>query len=421
MGLHVGKWGVRSRVIKPTCQSSLAKFGGFLSSAAIFKHAQTAMHQAELDGIPTEAAAGTGVWPTQRIHAVAESGRIKAETPLDPDQIQPASLDLRLSTVAYRVPASFLPGRRSTMMERLTAVGAKHIDISGGAVLETGGIYIVRLQEAVDLRRRESAFANPKSSTGRLDIFARLITDYGIQFDTVEEAYTGPLWLEIAPRSFHVLVRPGSRLAQLRFRTGAPTMGSRAVRELNETHGIIHAEGAAPIIRDGAIALSVDVTGDPETGLVGYKSLATETPIDVDVRGQYDPVDFWEKLYRPAKNGLILERDHFHILATKETVAIPEGWAADMFAYDTLVGEFRVHYAGFFDPGFGYVDGKRQGAKIVLEVRSHEVAFMVDDGQVAGFVAVEKLSSPTELLYGAGAGSNYQSQGLALSKQFKRG
>lgn len=368
-----------------------------------------------------DAESGTGVWPAQRIRHVAESGRIWSEGPLDPDQIQPASLDLRLSPEAYRVPASFLPGRGRTMRDRLTAIEAEALDISHGVVLETGGIYIVRLMEGVDLRKRESAFANPKSSTGRLDVFARLITDYGAQFDTVDEGYTGPLWLEIAPRSFNVLVRPGSRLAQLRFRSGSPPLGSRAVRELNETHAIIAADGQEPVMRDGAIALSVDVAGDPETGLVGYKSRTVETPIDVDLRGAYDPDDFWEKLYRPERGGLILERDHFHILATKETVAIPDGWAADMFAYDTLVGEFRVHYAGFFDPGFGYVDGQRVGAKIVLEVRSHEVPFMVDDGQLAGFVAIERLSSPTELLYGAGAGSNYQSQGLALSKQFKRG
>ncbi len=379
------------------------------------------MSQAEFEGVVADIGAGTGVWPAQRIHAIAESGRILAETPFDADQIQPASLDLRLSAQAYEAPASFLPGRGRTMAERLKACGARPFDLSGGAVLKTGGIYIVRLQEAVDLRRRESAFANPKSSTGRLDVFCRLITDNGIQFDTVDEGYTGPLWLEIAPRSFNIVVRPGSRLAQLRFRTGAPSIGSRAVRELNETHAIIAADGASPIIRDGAIALSVDMAGAPETGLVGYKSRAVETPIDVDVRGQYDPAEFWEPLYRPDGGGLILERDHFHILATKETVAIPEGWAADMFAYDTLVGEFRVHYAGFFDPGFGYIDGERRGAKIVLEVRSHEVPFMVDDGQVAGFVAIERLSSPTELLYGAGAGSNYQGQGLALSKQFRRG
>lgn len=382
---------------------------------------RTRMSEALLQTAAPDALNGTGIWPAQRIRHVAESGRIWSERPLDPDQIQPASLDLRLSPAAYRVPASFLPGRRWTMQDRLAAVGAAPIDISAGAVLETGAIYIVRLMEGVDLRKRESAFANPKSSTGRLDIFARLITDRGTQFDTVDEGYTGPLWLEIAPRSFNVIVRPGSRLAQLRFRSGSPPLGSRAVRELNETHAIIAADAGEPVMRDGAIALSVDVAGDASSGLVGYKSRATEAPIDVDVRGVYEPDDFWEKLYRPARGGLILERDRFHILATKETVAIPDGWAADMFAYDTLVGEFRVHYAGFFDPGFGYVDGRREGAKIVLEVRSHEVPFMVDDGQVAGFVAIERLSSPTDLLYGAGAGSNYQSQGLALSKQFKRG
>ena len=377
--------------------------------------------QSELEGVADRAVdMGAGVWPAQRIRAAAETGRIRAETPFDPDQIQPASLDLRLSAEGYKAPASFLPGKQWRMADRLADHGAERLDLSGGAVLEVGSIYVVRLQETIDLRARDAAFANPKSSTGRLDVFARLITDRGIQFDTVEAGYSGPLWLEIAPRSFNIRVRPGSRLAQLRFRTGAPALGTRAVRELNETHAVIAAETGRPIVRDGAISLSVDVTGDAETGLIGYKSKPTDTPIDVDRRQGYDPDEFWERLYRPARGGLVLERDHFHILATKETVAIPDGWAADMFAYDTLVGEFRVHYAGFFDPGFGYVAGERVGAKIVLEVRSHEVPFMVDDGQVAGFVAIERLSSPTELLYGAGAGSNYQSQGLALSKQFKR-
>lgn len=362
---------------------------------------------------------GTGVWPFQRIRAVAEAGRIVAETPFDDDQIQPASLDLRLGAAGYRVRASFLPGRRWTMAARLADAEAERFELGDGAILKRGGIYIFPLQERVDLRKREAASANPKSSTGRLDVFARLITDHGIQFDTVDEGYTGPLWLEVAPRSFDILVRPGSRLAQLRFRSGAPSLGSRAVRELNETHAIIRAETGEPVMRDGAIALSVDVAGD-SNGLVGFKSRPTDTPIDVDLREAYDPDDFWERLYRPRRGGLILERDHFHILASKETVAIPEGWAADMVAYDTLVGEFRVHYAGFFDPGFGWIGGERRGAKIVLEVRTHEVPFMVDDGQVAGFVAIERLSSATDLPYGTRAGSNYQGQGLALAKQFRR-
>ncbi|MEQ9124993.1 MAG: 2'-deoxycytidine 5'-triphosphate deaminase, partial [Alphaproteobacteria bacterium] len=284
---------------------------------------------------------GTGVWPFQRIRAVAEAGRIVAETPFDDDQIQPASLDLRLGAAGYRVRASFLPGRRWTMAARLADAEAERFELGDGAILKRGGIYIFPLQERVDLRKREAASANPKSSTGRLDVFARLITDHGIQFDTVDEGYTGPLWLEVAPRSFDILVRPGSRLAQLRFRSGAPSLGSRAVRELNETHAIIRAETGEPVMRDGAIALSVDVAGD-SNGLVGYKSRPTDTPIDVDLREAYDPDDFWERLYRPRRGGLILERDHFHILASKETVAIPEGWAADMVAYDTLVGEFRV-------------------------------------------------------------------------------
>lgn len=361
----------------------------------------------------------TGIWPAQQIRGASESGIIRAINPLDPSQIQPASLDLRLGETAYRVPASFLPGPGATVADKLEAFGAVAFSLEQGAVLRTGNVYIIRLQENLELRKRMSGLANPKSSTGRLDVFARVISDFGAEFDTIREGYRGPLWLEVAPRSFDVKLRAGSRLAQLRLKTGSPPSTSASVKRLDERAPIIAAEPGQADIKDGAIALSVDVVGDAATGLVGYKARKASEYIDVDRINYYDREVFWRPVYRPDIGGVVLKIDDFHILATKERIAVPSDHAADMVAYDTLVGEFRAHYAGFFDPGFGYVDGERVGTPIVLEVRSHEVPFMVEDGQIVGRMEMERLSEPTDSPYGNGIGSSYQSQGLSLGKQFK--
>lgn len=361
----------------------------------------------------------TGIWPAQWLRAAAVQGVIQAEEDIVPAQIQPASIDLRLGGTAYRVPASFLPGPSMTVRDKLDILAEQEIDLTGGAVLETGKVYIVPLQERLKLKRRMSGVANPKSSTGRLDVFARLITDFGTEFDTVHEKYAGPLWLEIAPGSFNVKVRKGSRLAQLRLRTGSPRTSDSGVRELNESVRIVRYEGE-PDIKGSGLALSVDVAGDPVSGIVAYKAKKTRRPIDLDKVNFYAIDDFWLRVPKPERGGLILQKDEFYILATKEFVAIPHHVAADMVAYDTLVGEFRVHYAGFFDPGFGYTETGRQGAKIVLEVRSHEVPFMIEHGQVVGRVMVERLAEKTDMPYGANIGSSYHGQGLTLGKQFKR-
>lgn len=361
----------------------------------------------------------TGIWPAQWLRAAAVQGVIQAEEDIVAAQIQPASIDLRLGGSAYRVPASFLPGPAMTVRDKLDILAEQEIDLTGGAVLETGKVYIVPLQERLKLKRRMSGVANPKSSTGRLDVFARLITDFGTEFDTVHEKYAGPLWLEIAPGSFNVKVRKGSRLAQLRLRTGNPRTSDSGVRELNESVRIVRYEGE-PDIKYSGLALSVDVAGDPVSGIVAYKAKKTRRPIDMDKVNFYDIDDFWIRVPKPERGGLILQKDEFYILATKEFVAIPHHVAADMVAYDTLVGEFRVHYAGFFDPGFGYTEAGHQGAKIVLEVRSHEVPFMIEHGQVVGRVMVERLAEKTDMPYGANIGSSYHGQGLTLGKQFKR-
>lgn len=364
----------------------------------------------------------SGIWPAQRIKAATGAhGMIQAEEPVTAAQIQPASLDLRLGSVAYRVPASFLPGPSKTVKDKIELLAQERLDIESGAVLRKGEVYIVPLQESLRLKKRTSGFTNPKSSTGRLDVFARVITDRGTEFDAIPERYVGPLWLEVAPRSFNVRVRRGSRLAQVRLRRGSPPSNDTFARRLIEAVGVIRADEGAVNIKDGAIALSVDMEGDPVSGVIGYKAKKTSECIDVDKVNYYDPDIFWERVHRPdGGRGIILKTDDFHILATKEMVAVPDDFAADMVAYDTLVGEMRVHYAGFFDPGFGCDESGAYGTKIVLEVRSHEVPFMVEHGQIVGRVILERLTERTEKPYGAGIGSSYQRQGLTLSKQFKR-
>lgn len=376
--------------------------------------------QAVLPILEDQAETRTGIWPAQWLKAAIERGDIRAEDRISDAQIQPASLDLRLGGTAYRLPASFLPGPSATVQDKVDLLAIETIDLEKGAVLRPGNVYIVRLQESLRLKKRTDGFANPKSSTGRLDVFARVITDGGIEFDSIPEHYKGPLWLEIAPRSFSVMVRRGSRLTQVRLRRGSPRSSDAETRRLNKEVRIVHADDGYGNVKEGAIALSVDVRGDPVSGLVGYRAKRTDEYVDIDKVNHYDPEAFWDRVYRPDAGGLVLGVDDFHILGTKETVAVPHDYAADMVAYDTLVGEFRVHYAGFFDPGFGYRGEEAIGTRIVLEVRSHEVPFMIEHGQIIGRVMVERLAEATDRPYGAQIGSSYNQQGLTLGKQFKR-
>jgi dCTP deaminase len=360
----------------------------------------------------------TGILPYQAIKDLVRSHEIAATVEIESNQIQPASLDLRLGSVAYRVRASFLPGDDATVMRKVEQLGMHAIDISEGAVLEKGCVYIVPLLESVRLGNRLSAFANPKSSTGRLDVFTRLITDGGTSFDRVLPKYAGPLFAEIAPRTFSIVVRRGSRLNQLRLRRGSPLPTNIGLRRLQRDVGLVDAEPGEETIRKENIGVSLDLRGDAATGLVGFKARKHTDVVDVDRRGQYEPLDYWEPIHRRPGSGIVLDPDDFYILATKESVTVPPDHAAEMVAYDTMVGEFRVHYAGFFDPGFGY-DPKGPGSKAVLEVRSHEVPFMLEHEQVMGWLRYERLTDIPEMLYGAGLGSSYQGQGLQLGKQFK--
>ena len=377
-----------------------------------------------LPGLAPAAAAlsGTGILPYQMIREMLRANEVFAPSPIDLAQVQPASLDLRLGAVAYRVRSSFLPGPAARVEEKLIQLGMHQIDLRDGAVLEKGCVYIVPLQEKLQLPSRISAFANPKSSTGRLDIFTRLIADRTSAFDRIEAGYCGPIFLEVAPRTFSIKVREGDRLNQIRFRRGQPVTSAAALKRLHEQFRLTDTAPGRETFRDDSIAVSLDLSGDQLGGLIGFRANPHADVIDVSRLQHYDPLDFWEPIYRRSGHGIVLSPGEFYILATKESVTVPPDHAAEMMAYDAMVGEFRVHYAGFFDPGFGYTadaGGRISGAKAVLEVRSHDVPFMLEHEQIVGWLRYEKLAAIPDRLYGQGVGSSYQGQGLMLAKQFK--
>jgi len=373
---------------------------------------------------PRELEHATGILPSQLLRdAIERTHEIRALQPILDDQIQPASLDLRLGNVAHRVRASFLPGPGHTVAEKLEDVTLHTLDLVDGAVLERDCVYIVPLMEHLALRYRTSGAANPKSSTGRLNIFARVITDHGSEFDAIRPNYIGPLYVELSPRSFSIRVRRGSRLVQLRVRRGRPTSSNAALRRLHDEIGFDIVPPGAPIRQEliqGGLAVTVDVVGTRRSGFVGYKARSHSPVVDVDRVGHYRVRDFWDPVFTHKGAGIILDPDDFYILASREAVAIPTDQAAEMLAYDTLVGEFRVHYAGFFDPGFGMPETGGAGSRAVLEVRSHEVPFLIEHGQIVGRLVYERLIARPDRLYGGAIGSSYQRQGLALSKHFKK-
>ncbi|MBJ7447536.1 MAG: 2'-deoxycytidine 5'-triphosphate deaminase [Brevundimonas sp.] len=331
-----------------------------------------------------------GILPCQSIETLIATGAIVSDTPFDADQVQPASLDLRLSNEAWRVRASFLPGQRK-VLDRIADVSMHPIDLSGGYVLEKGCVYIARLQERLSLPRGLIARANPKSSTGRVDVFVRLLTDQGASFDDVAEGYDGPLYMEIAPQTFSILVRPGTRLNQLRLKAGEP-----------------------PKLETRSVGVDLRA-GD--NGIVGYRGRRHAGVVNMDHIDGHDPRDFWEPLTL-RRGELLLDPGEFYILASSDDVEIPVDQAAEMTPIDPSVGEFRVHYAGFFDPGFGTDEAHGAGSKGVLEVRTHDTPFLLEHGQIVARLVYEPLTERPTRLYGEG-GSHYQSQGLKLSKHFR--
>ena len=330
----------------------------------------------------------SGILPCQSIDALIAQGAITSNTAFDHDQVQPASLDLRLGARAWRVRASFLPGRGRTVAERIGQVAMHELDLTRGAVLERGCVYIAELQERLALPPGVSARANPKSSTGRVDVFVRLLSDAGPAFDDVAEGYHGPTYIEIAPQTFSVLVRTGTRLNQLRLKRGEP----RRLRI--ESVGV-----------------------DLSNGIAGFRARRHAPVVDLDKEDGHDPEQYWEPLI-PRAGELLLDPGEFYILASKEAVEIPVLEAAEMTPIDPSVGEFRVHYAGFFDPGCGTDEAHGKGSGGVLEVRSHETPFLLEDGQTVARLVYEPLTERPTRLYGD-LGSHYQRQGLKLSKHFQ--
>ncbi|MDU8946090.1 2'-deoxycytidine 5'-triphosphate deaminase [Ovoidimarina sediminis] len=355
----------------------------------------------------------TGVLPSQALARMIDAGEIAADQPFAEGQIQPASIDLRLGTRAYRVRASFLAGQGATVEDRLRHFKMHEVDLTDGAVLEKGCVYVVPLMERLALPGGIQAVANAKSSTGRLDLLTRAITDGGTEFDRIPEGYHGPIYAEICPRSFSVLVRPGMRLNQIRFRDGQARLTDTELAALHAETPLV--DGPA-VISDG-LGFSVDLK--PSSGdLVGYRAKPHTGVIDLDRIGAYPAHEFWEEV-RSTDGRIILDPGAFYILVSREAVTIPPAYAAEMAPYMAMVGEFRVHYAGFFDPGFGWADAGGAGSRGVLEVRCHEAPFVLEHGQIVGRLVYERMAEEPATLYGREIKSNYQGQGLKLAKQFR--
>ncbi|MCE9634505.1 MAG: 2'-deoxycytidine 5'-triphosphate deaminase [Planctomycetes bacterium] len=369
-----------------------------------------------------------GVLPEQAMREFVRKGFIEADDPIEEAQFQPSSLDLRLGGTAHLVPASFLPRPGQAFTERLNALSQEQIDLTrpGGAVLQVDSVYIVELQERLHLGDGIRAIATPKSSTGRLDIFTRLICERATEFERVAPDYEGRLFIEIRPRSFAIRARTGDRLNQLRFRRGPEARIRLTDAQLAWEHRHSGLVGkclvAEDLLFDQGLRFSVDLTGNESGAPVVYRARKhAREVIDLARIGAYDPGEFWEAVSCRRAEGLILHPDEFYILATVEPVRVPPHLSAEMVAYDTNIGEFRVHYAGFFDPGFGWdASDRRAGTPAVLEVRAHETPFLLEHGQQVGRLVYEYLLATPDRMYGQGIGSNYANQGLTLAKQFRR-
>jgi len=364
----------------------------------------------------------TGILPSQAIRELIAKGRIIGNRAITEEQIQPASLDLRLGDIAHRVQASFLPGPGGKVEAKVKDLRMARVDLTSAAVFEKGCVYIVPLLEELDLPRDISGKANPKSTTGRLDVFIRLITDDGVEFERVPPGYKGRLYAEIVSRTFTVAVRAGMRLNQLRFVRGNPVSSDNRIRRLDEEQQLIYMDEESPAKAsvDRGLRITVNLEGSSPDEVIAYKARKHAPAIELERINYYAPEEFWEARRHRANQGLILEPGDFYILASKERVRVPPEFAAEMVPFDPSVGEFRIHYAGFFDPGFGYGASDIKGTRAVLEVRAHEVPFLIEHEQFVGRLTYMPLLSKPEKIYGLQIGSSYQQQALTLSKQFRR-
>jgi len=362
----------------------------------------------------------TGILPSQVIQVLVDTGKIISPVPVTKDQIQPASIDLRLGREAYQVRASFL-SVQSTVEKKIQDLFIRRIDLEAGAVFPSGSVFVVPLIESLDLPADVSGKANPKSTTGRLDIFTRLVTEHsGEEFEGVPKGYKGKLYLKIVSGTFPIVVRTGMKLSQLRFIRGNPPSTDGRLAKLAQREQLLYEDDENPIeprIKRG-VSVSVDLQGTG-SNIVAYKAKKNTPAIDLANINHYDIEEFWDAIPSRPK-GLILDPGDFYILSSWERISVPPTHAAEMAAFDPSIGEFRIHYAGFFDPGFGYGPSSIRGTKAVLEVRAHEVPILLEDKQLVGKLVYHKMAMEPDKIYGPSIGSSYQQQGLALSKQFKQ-
>jgi dCTP deaminase len=371
-----------------------------------------------------------GVLTDRDLRAAVDAGAIAAPVAFRDEQFQPASLDLRLGPAAYQLRASFLPYRETVEQrlrdERLNSdLVIDRVSLEAGATLQRGSVYLVPLLESLALPPTVRGRSNPKSTTGRLDVFTRVITDGTPRFDEVPAGYRGPLYLEVSPQSFPVRVYAGASLNQLRLLQGPTAMSDVALRALYETTPLLYDDDDRPlpvdrVIFNDGLCMGIDLSGKATGGIIGYRAHPNPPAVDLARVDHYDPGEFWEPIKATARDGYILEANRFYILVSKERIRVPPEFAAEMVVYDAGAGEIRTHYAGFFDPGFGFGDGSVLGTKVVMEVRAREVPFMVYDGQTSFKVWFERLRGRPGRVYGVGLGSSYQHQTLSLSKHFRR-
>jgi dCTP deaminase len=366
----------------------------------------------------------TGILPSQEISRLISRGHIIATPDINSEHIQPASLDLRLGDVAHRVRASFLPGPNSTVEAKIKELRMTRFDLTGAPVFEKDCVYIVPLVEELCLPQSISGKANPKSTTGRLDIFTRLITDYGTVYDRVPPGYKGKIYAEIASRTFTVGIRAGMRLSQLRFVRGNPDpRDASLLKRLDEEEPLVYIDDDTPVKAtiDRGLRITINLEAAETGDVVAYKARRNAPFIELDKINHYSSGDFWERQYENVSKSLILDPGDFYILASRERVRVPPDYAAEMVPFDPSDGEFRIHYAGFFDPGFGYGSSDIKGTRAVLEVRAHEVPFLIEHGQLVGRLNYMPLLCRPDKIYGTNIGSSYQHQALTLSKQFRKG
>ena len=364
-----------------------------------------------------------GILPSQALREAVRRGWISSgEYRIADEAVQPASLDLRLGDVALALRCSFLPGSDTTVAQRASEVAFDAVDLTKGGTLERDRPYLVELREELALPEHYRARTNPKSSTGRLDVFTRVISDRNDRFDEIVPGYHGKLYLEIVPRTFAIRVRSGMSLNQLRLMSGRTRIGDGELREIHAHSPLLYygrrALPEAKLNTADGLFLRLDLEGDSDT-VVGYRAKKHSLPIDLSKIREYNWREFWEPVYPEGGGRIVLEPEIFYLLLSYEGVRIPPEYAAEMTAYDPTAGELRTHYAGFFDPGFGHdARGKRNGTRAALEVRARDVAFMVEHLQPVCKLAFERMAAVPDVLYGEALGSHYQGQESMLSKHF---